>query len=350
MDATVTRGSETTRAAAALAPRVAWRRVLKWGTVAILALIAIYFGVRYWHLSQLYASTNDAYVNADTTQVAAQVAGPVARVYVRDQQHVQAGDPLFEIDREPFEVAVAAAEAQLRLAQQTVGEQSAAVNAARAQLEQRVAELHNAESNERRTRNLITNGFLSAQSAEATQTTAATAAAAVAAARANLAQAISALGDPGQQNASVQAADARLRQARLDLAHTHVVATSAGTIANLTLRPGNPVQPLVPVFSIVSDRNYWVDANFKETQLDRLRPGQRATVRVDMYPHHPFKGEVQSLSGGSGSAFSLLPPENATGNWVKVTQRVPVRVRVVDADPAHPLRVGTTATVRVALR
>jgi membrane fusion protein (multidrug efflux system) len=350
MDATVDHHPRLQRVAAALAPRVAWRRILKWFGISLLAIIAIVYGVHYWHVSQAYASTNDAYVNADTAQIAAQVAGPVLHVYVRDQQHVRAGDALFDIDPEPFQVAVSAAEAQLRLAEQSVGEQGAAVGVAEAQLQQRIAELRNAQSNERRTRNLITSGFLSEQNAEATQTAAATAAAAVNAARANLAQAKSALGESGANNAAVQAAQSRLRQARLDLSHTRVFAPTAGIIANLTLRPGSPVQPLAPVFSLVSDNNYWVDANFKETQLDRLRPGQRATVRVDMYPSHPFQGEVQSLSGGSGAAFSLLPPENATGNWVKVTQRVPVRVRIVNPDSARPLRVGTTATVRVAVR
>jgi membrane fusion protein (multidrug efflux system) len=329
---------------------VAWRRIVKWGLIAALVIIATVVSLHYWHLSQAFESTNDAYVNADTTQIAAQVAGPVLHVYVRDQQHVRAGNLLFDVDPEPFRVALDAAEANLRLARQSVGEQEAAVTAARALLAQRIAELRNAQSNERRTRNLIKQGFLSEQSAEATQTAAATAAAAVQAARASLAQAISALGESGQQNAAIRAAEARVRQAELDLTHTRVLAPTSGTIANLKLRPGSPVQPLVPVFSIVSDQGYWVDANFKETQLSRLRPGQSARIRVDMYPRHPFNGHVVSLSGGSGTAFSLLPPENATGNWVKVTQRVPVRVQITDPDPAHPLRIGTTATVRVAVR
>jgi membrane fusion protein (multidrug efflux system) len=338
------------RVAAALAPRIAWRRLLKWAAIVLIVALVVGFGIHYWRISQAYESTNDAYINADTTQIAAQVAGPVLHVYVRDQQHVKAGDPLFDIDAEPFEVSVGAAEAQLRLAQQQAGEQQAAVQAAQAQVEQRAAELSNAQSNERRTRNLIKNGFLSEQNAEATQTAVATAAAALNAARANLAQAKSALGAPGDQNAAVQAAESRLRQARLDLSHTRVFAPTSGTVANLTLRPGSPVQPLVPVFSLVSDNNFWVDANFKETQLDRIRRGQMATVRVDMYPDRTFQGVVQSLSGGSGAAFSLLPPENATGNWVKVTQRVPVRVHIADPDPNYPLRIGTTANVRVAVR
>lgn len=338
------------RVAAALAPRVAWRRLLKWAALAVIVLVVLGFGIHYWRISQAYESTNDAYINADTTQIAAQVAGLVLRVYVRDQQHVKAGDPLFDIDAEPFQVSVSAAEAQLRLAQQQAGEQHAAVDAAQALVAQRAAELSNAQSNLRRTRNLIKSGFLSEQNVEATQTAVATAEAAANAARANLAQAKSAAGEPGEQNAAVQAAQSRLQQARLDLSHTRVSAPTSGTVANLTLRPGSPVQPLAPVFSLVSDNNFWVDANFKETQLSRIRRGQKATVRVDMYRNRTFQGVVQSLSGGSGNAFSLLPPENATGNWVKVTQRVPVRVHILDPDPNYPLHIGTTANVRVSVR
>ncbi len=350
MDDAVVHPRRVRRAAAVLAPRLAWRRLWKSLAALLLILLIIALAIHYWHISQTYETTNDAYINADTTEIAAQVAGPALHVYVRDQQHVKAGDPLFDIDPESFQVNVSAAEAQLRLAEQSVAEQQAAIEAAQAQLAQRIAELTNAQSNERRTRNLIRNGFLSEQNAEDTQTVVATAAAAVNAARANLAQAKSALGEPGEQNASVQAAQSRLRQAKLDLSHTRVYAPTSGTVANLTLRPGSPVQPLAPVFSLVSDANYWVDANFKETQLNRVRPGQEATVRVDMYPEREFHGRVQSLSGGSGAAFSLLPPENATGNWVKVTQRVPVRVHILDPDPQHPLRIGTTATVRVTVR
>ncbi len=125
------------------------------------------------------------------------------------------------------------------------------------------------------------------------------------------------------------------------------MAPTAGLGANLTLQPGNTVQPGVPLFVVISDNEFWVDANFKETQLKEIRTGQHAQVTVDMYPDHPFRGTVQSLAGGSGTAFSLLPPQNATGNWVKVTQRVPVRIRVEDPDPQHPLRIGTSATVDV---
>jgi membrane fusion protein (multidrug efflux system) len=171
--------------------------------------------------------------------------------------------------------------------------------------------------------------------------------AAVKAAEATVQQAKSALGQAGDQNANVLAAEAALKQAELDLARTHVTSPTNGVIANLTLQPGNTVQPGAPLFVVIDDSEYWIDANFKETQLKTLRVGQEAEIKTDMYPDHVFKGVVQSLSGGSGAAFSLLPPQNATGNWVKVTQRVPVRVKVQDPDPNHPLRIGTTASVKV---
>ncbi|HEX5420836.1 MAG TPA: HlyD family secretion protein [Gammaproteobacteria bacterium] len=327
--------------------RPAWRRILKWLVVAVILVTAGIYAWRYWRHSQLYVSTDDAYVNANVVQIAAQVSGPVTELYVRNQQHVQAGDALLQIDPRPFQLALDAAEAQLALARQQVEQDTSAVAAARALLAQRRAELQNAQSNYRRLRNLAQKKLVSPQDAEAARTEELTATAAVNAAMANLAQAQSALGKPGEQNAAVQAALAKVSQAKLDLERTRVAAPDSGTVANLTLRPGSTVQAEAPLFSVVSNQTYWVDANFKETQIDRIRPGQNATVTVDMYPNHPFRAEVQSLSAGSGTAFSLLPPENATGNWVKVTQRVPVRVRILETDAKHPLRIGTSATVEV---
>jgi membrane fusion protein (multidrug efflux system) len=221
------------------------------------------------------------------------------------------------------------------------------VAAARAVVAQRNAELHNAQSTEQRAIEMTKQKLISKQSAETTATEAQTAAAAVQAAQANLEQAESALGKAGAQNAAVRAAAAKLAQANLDLKHTRVIAPASGLIANLELRPGSMVQNGVPIFTVIGDADFWVDANFKETELRRVKPGQKAKIVVDMYRDHEFKGEVQSLAGGAGQAFSLLPAQNATGNWVKVTQRVPVRVRVLNPDPNYPLRIGTTATVHI---
>ncbi|HEX7649974.1 MAG TPA: HlyD family secretion protein [Noviherbaspirillum sp.] len=345
MDASV-----SNKAPAGSRNRLSIRKSAKWLVIAAVLIVAAIFGYRYWRHSQLYVSTDDAYINANTVEVAAQVSGAVTRVFVRDNQPVKTGDPLFEIDPEPYRVALEKAQAQLRLAEQSVSQQSAAVQAAEAQVAQRRAELENARSNNAREQQLVRQGFISRQGSEAARTQQATAIAALQAAQANLEQARSALGATGDENASVRAARAAVAQAEIDLQRTHVVSPTQGTVANLSLRPGNTVQPGAPLFSVISNQEYWVDANFKETELGRVQPGETATVTVDMYPDHPFRGVVESVSGGAGTAFSLLPPQNATGNWVKVTQRVPVRVRVTNPDPRHPLRIGTTANVEVAAR
>jgi membrane fusion protein, multidrug efflux system len=324
------------------------RKLVKWVLVAAVVIIAALVGWHYWQQSERYVSTDNAYLNANTVEVAAQIPGAVIRVYVKDNQQVRAGDALFDIDPRPYQVALDKAQAQLQVAMQSVSQQSAAVAAAEAQVAQRTAELKNAQSNNARTQRLVRQGFLSEQGSETARTQAATAVAALHAAQANLEQACSALGATGADNANVQAAQAAVDQAKLDLQHTHVTAPTQGVVANLSLRPGDTVQQNAPLFSLISNQEYWADANFKETELGRIRPGLPATVTVDMYPDHPFHGVVESVSGGSGTAFSLLPPQNATGNWVKVTQRVPVRVRITDADARYPLRIGTTATVKIS--
>jgi membrane fusion protein, multidrug efflux system len=325
------------------------RKLVKWLLIAAILIAAAFAGLHYWQQSQRYVSTDNAYLNANTVEIAAQISGAVINVYVTDNQQVKAGAPLFDIDPQPYQVALDKAEAQLQVAMQSVSQQSAAVAAAEAQVAQRMAELKNAQSNNARTQRLVKQGFLSEQGSEAARTQAATAMAALHAAQANLEQARSALGSTGKDNASVQAAQAAVDQAKLDLQHTHVTAPTQGVVANLSLRPGNTVQPNTPLFSLISNQEYWADANFKETELEQIRPGLPATITVDMYPDHPFHGVVESVSGGSGTAFSLLPPQNATGNWVKVTQRVPVRVRFTNPDPEFPLRIGTTATVEISV-
>jgi len=327
--------------------RISPAKIIKWSLAALVLIVAIGFGVHYWRLSRLYVSTDNAYLNANRIEMAAQVSGPVRALWVRDQQTVKYGELLLQIDPQPYQLAVDEAEAQLELVNQTNSQNRAAVSAAQALVAQRTAELRNAQSTEQRAVELTKQKLISKQSAETVSTEAATAAAAVRASQANLEQATSALGKAGAQNAAVRAAAAKLAQAQLDLSHTRITAPASGLIANLEIRPGSMVQQGVPLFTVIGDNEYWVDANFKETELRRIKPGQEARVVMDMYPKRQFKGVVQSLAGGAGQAFSLLPAQNATGNWVKVTQRVPVRVQILDPDPNYPLRIGTTATVRV---
>jgi membrane fusion protein (multidrug efflux system) len=322
-------------------------RQIKWIAATIVLIGAIGAAVVYWLDVSKYVSTDDAYVNANQVEITAQVSGPVTKVFVRDQQHVNAGDPLFDIDPSNYEVALQKAQAQLDLARQSVSQESAGVSSAEAVLLQRRAEAANALSNWKRNDELTKSGFLSRQGAETSRTQLATARAAVKAAEANVAQARSTLGSQGEENAGVQLAAAAVRQAQLDLDRTHVVSPVNGVVANLTLQPGNTVQPGAPLFVLISNAEFWVDANFKETELVDIHPGQKAIVKSDIYHDREFHGVVQSLSGGSGTAFSLLPAQNATGNWVKVTQRVPGRIWIEDPDAQHPLRIGTTATVKV---
>jgi len=328
-------------------PRASASKIIKWAFAALALLAAIGFGIHYWRQSRLYVTTDNAYVNANRVEMAAQVSGPVEAVWVRDQQHVKYGELLFQLDPQPYQLAVDEAAAQLELAMQSNSQDRAAVAAAHAQVAQRTAELRNAQSIEQRAMELTRDKLISKQSAETTATERESAAAAVRAAQANLEQAQSVLGKAGAQNAAVRAASAKLAQAQLDLIHTRVTAPTSGLLANFDLRPGSMAQAGVPLFTVIGDDEYWVDANFKETELRRVQVGQSARVIADMYPDKNFDAEVQSLAGGAGQSFSLLPAQNATGNWVKVTQRVPVRVRILNPDPKYPLRIGTTATVRV---
>jgi membrane fusion protein, multidrug efflux system len=303
----------------------------------------------YWKMSRGNSSTDDAYLNADVAQVAAQISGPATIVYVHDNQYVRKGQPLFDIDPAPFEVALAKAQARLAQSNQGVRQDDADVQAARAELVRENAALENARSQWQRTQGLVGRGFLSKQAAEDAQAKVLTQQATRGAAQARLARAEAKTSGGVTQSPDVLAAKAEIAQAELSLSYTHVVAPADGWVSNVTLTPGTVVNANAPLFALIVNGSFRVDANFKETQLKGIEPGQTAEIVVDMYPKHVFHGTVESLSGSTGNAFSLLPPQNATGNWVKVTQRVPVKVHISDVDAALPLRVGATATVKVHL-
>ncbi|MDA8251486.1 MAG: HlyD family secretion protein [Gammaproteobacteria bacterium] len=325
------------------------QRLIRWKwAIAVLITIGVIGAVyAYWRHSELYPNTDDAYVNAHVVQVAAQVSGPVSRVYVSNQQRVHRDQPLFSLDPATFHIALARMQARLALARQGVSADSAMVVAAEAAVADRRVLLDNARVTTDRIRRLRDKGFVSAQAYDNAEATLKGARAQLNLALAKLRQAQMTLGNAGAQNERVREAEAAVAQAQLDLRHTHVSAACTGRIAKLSLRPGDVVQGGVPLFTLVCSRQFWIDANFKETEVGRIRPGQPASISVDMYPDHPFRGRVEHISGAAGTAFSLLPPENATGNWVKVTQRVPVRVAVIDPDSRHPLRVGTSAEVTI---
>lgn len=270
--------------------------------LALLISFASTLIIYFWIHSERYISTEDAYLNANIVQVASRVTGQVSQLYVNNNQFVRKGQVLMELDQTPFIVAS---------------------NKVRAQLQIDEAQLQNALASANRTATLVKKKTLSAQSGDDATTRLQSAA------------------------ASVQLSKANLSEAELDLRYTRIIASTNGWITNMTTQVGNMAQQNQPLFALVSNTQFWVDANFKETELEKLKPGQTATIKSDMHPRHPFKGVIESISYGSGAAFSLLPPQNATGNWVKVTQRVPVRVRILNVDARFPLRIGTTATVTI---
>lgn len=319
-------------------------------TLALAALVAVVvlLGMLYWLHARRFDSTDDGYVGANVVRIAAQVSGPVRRLAVSENQAVPAGALLFEIDPTAFRLRVLQARAELAGTEGSLVTARQQLAAARAHALEAEVTAANAHRTLIRTARLARRHFLSTQALDNARTADATARAAAVLARAQLRQADLALGKQGIP-ARVQVAKAALAAAELDLAHTEVRSPAAGIIDQLSLRPGSLVTANTPLFALVEDHAFWVDANFKETAIADLRPGQPAEVDVDMYPHHPFKGRVASVAGASGTAFSLLPPENATGNWVKVTQRIPVRVQILDPDPRYPLRVGATASVTVRI-
>ena len=315
--------------------------------IAALALGA--GGLIYWHHASHLRSTDDSYINADVVQVSSQVVGQVVAVHVKENQFVHKGDALFDVDPQPFQVAVDKAQAQLEMARQGTRQDSADVQAQSAELARQQADFANAEAAHRRAVDLVAQGFLSKQALDDANAKLQASRASVEQARARLQKARAALTSQGGQTPAVAAAVANLVQAKLDLQHAHVTASQDGWVANISLAAGTSVAPGTPLFGLIVERSFWVDANFKETQLAQIRAGQPAEIEVDMYPGHVFHAHVESLGSGTGTAFSLLPPQNATGNWVKVTQRVPVKVRFDDFDPSFPLRVGATASVDVRI-
>lgn len=303
--------------------------------VSLLLIMSI---AGYWHHRKLHPTTNDAYVQADVIDIAPQVTGAISMIYVKDHQQVQQGDVLFDIDPTPYNNAVAQAQANLESIRRELRGSSDDIQAIMAQVKLHQAELVAAQSNANRILKLVKKKILSEAKGDEALSRFKVAQAALAAAKNQLHSAREKLGDAGVDNPRYQAAQAALKQAVFNLDHTHVRAPANGKLVNFKLRQGAVVNANQPLFSLIEDQSWWVVANFKETDIGRIQPNQPAHVRVDMYPNIVFDGIVESISAGSGAAFSLLPPENATGNWVKVTQRFPVRIKLVQPDSEHPLR------------
>jgi membrane fusion protein (multidrug efflux system) len=323
------------------------QRILR--SLIVVVLISAAIGGYYLYRNgERYASTDDAYVQANIVQIAPQVAGVVTKIHAINNQHVDEGAPLFEIDPASFTIAVEAAQASFDEAVEGIGANNAGVNAAAARVRQAEATLSNARTEAARGRQLRQAGSLSLSGLDTREVTLKQAEASLAGALAELDRAQQTAGRTGKDNARLRSASAALHKAQLDLSHAETRAPASGWVSNLTLREGAFATMGRALFSLVEDSQWWVDAHFKETDITKLRTGQPADIKIDMYPDLVLKGTVESISAGSGASFSLLPPENATGNWVKVTQRYTVRVKIDGRPPSgEALRVGASANVTV---
>jgi membrane fusion protein (multidrug efflux system) len=318
----------------------------KWIAVAAVFIVTA-AGLGYWRYASGFVSTDDAYIGADVVRIAPEVGGRVASVAVTDNSVVHHGDLLVAIDETPYRIAEERAQAALQLAQDQVRTQTAAVSQAAADLDAARAQAARARQDADRDATLTREGVLARATGDAARTAATVAAGNARAANARLNAARAALS--ADAGSAIRVASASLAQAQLDLSHTRITAPVDGIVTGVTLRPGDMVVPGQALFALVGTQHYWVQGNFKETDLAGVHVGQRARVSLDMYPGYEIQGVVESLSPASGSSFSLLPPENATGNWVKVSQRVPVRIRLINVDPARPPVLDTSASVRIKI-
>ena len=310
----------------------------------IIGLAVLGAGIFYYHhFLAPFVSTDDAFIDGYVTMISPRVPGQVSRLLITDNQQVKEGDVLLEIDPHDYAASLAQARADLAAAHSRSDQAQAQVKVSEAKVAQSRAAVVAAEADARRATNdleryeAVESRAVSKSAIDLAKAQARAATANLAAARSQTkaAEADVALSEAGVETAAagVQQAEAKLQQAELNLSYTKVIAPRDGRITARTVQLGNYVQPGQMLLAIVPT-NVWVTANFKETTLTWLRPGQPVELRVDAYPNRKFKGRVDSLQRGTGARFSLLPPENAVGNYVKVVQRVPVKIDFDEPLPA----------------
>ncbi|MGH7942394.1 MAG: HlyD family secretion protein [Limisphaerales bacterium] len=320
-------------------PRKRTYRKQIYGGVAVLVIVAI---VVFYYLRFIapYEDTDDAFIDGYITYISPRVSGPIIKLLITDNEEVKSNDVLVVIDPGDYETAVAQSRADLAAAQSQLDSAKAQVNVSESKVIQAQAAVVSAEAvNERAAADLkryqsVESRAVSKTSFDLAQAEARSAAAGLQSAQSQVksaqAEVMLSKAQVGSGNAAVLQAQARLRQAELNLSYTKITAPFDGRITARTVSKGNYAQPGQALFALVP-RYVWVTANFKETQLTDMRAGEPVEVHVDAYPQHNFKARVDSLQAGTGARFSLLPPENAVGNYVKVVQRVPVKI-VFDED------------------
>jgi len=299
-----------------------------------------------------YVSEENAYVQAATVVVTPEVAGHVKSIAVRDNQAVKAGDPLLTIDPEPYRIALANAEAQLGVTRDQLAGLVASYAARQAQVQQAEAGREFAEADFQRVHDLERRGVSSQAQLDQAQRNLRVAETTLTAAQQDAAAVLAQLGGDGnmpvEQRSQYKQAEANVDAARRNLRLSDVRASLPGVVTNVhTIEVGSYLTPGQTAMNIISDENSWIEANLKESDLTDVRVGQPVSFEVDAYPGRTFQGKVSTIDPASGATFALLPPQNASGNWVKVVQRIPVQIAITQTPAGEPLRAGMSATISI---
>jgi membrane fusion protein, multidrug efflux system len=353
-----TEARDTSRSAAAQKPvpaprkEAAKRRALLRPILFALLPIALVIGSYLYVTGGAVMDTDNAYVQADTVGISTDVSGMVQQVLVSDNQKVAKGDVLFKLDPKPFQLALERAEAQVGNTKNDLLAMQASYRNMEAQVQQAKADVDFNMTNFKRQEQLLTNNFTPRATYDAARNTLQSAQQKLASLEQQLAGLAANLnGDPNapiEQHPRYKDAIAARDEAKRQLDHTVVHAPFDGVVTNVpTLQPGQYLAASTVGFNLVSSDHVWVQANPKETELTWVKPGQKASIEVDTYPGVEWTGTVDSISPASSSSFSLLPSENSSGNWVKVVQRIPLRVRVQNTPDKPPLRVGMSVELSV---